>query len=164
MAEVFLLRPSLVARPLVGVLGVHRARCIKVAVRFLSLSHNVEHAVDILHETLVAVCLQRVACALDSLIHVGVVERQSAHLVRLARFGGLLKVGVSSCLLAFAESERYGHVAACLESLSPKRVSNLHLGKFHGSDRIAVATLLLCIGWHQHGSHDSSDNEFLHYL
>ena len=164
MAEVFLLRPSLVTRPLMRMLGVHRARCIKVSVRLLRLGHYVEHAVNILHEALVAVSLQRVACALDGLIHVGVVKRQTSHLVRLAWIGSLLKVGVSSGLLALAEGEGYGHVAACLETLSPERVSNLHLCKLHGSDGIAVAILLLRTGWHQYGSHDSSDNEFLHYL
>jgi len=114
MAQVFFLAPSLVARPVMRVLGVLCTCGVEIAVGFLRLTDDVEHRVDIVLHLLVGVGLQDIARALDGLVRVGVVERQRhefRHVVALARMSGALKVLVSALALAFAESQGNGHFA-----------------------------------------------------
>ena len=74
----------------------------------------------------------------------------------------MLKVLVASRLLAFAEGEWYGDLAAGFEPLSPEAVgSHLHGGERHGSDRIAAESLL-CLRGQQHDYGGSESQKSFH--
>ena len=142
MAQFLHLLPPLAPGPLVRVLGVHRAGSIEVTVRLLGRGHDFQHAVDIGFQLLVGIGLQQVARPLDGLVHVRIVERQASHLVALARMGGLDEVLIPSRLLALAERQRYRHLTAGLQPLSPETVGHPHGSERDGRERIAVGQVL----------------------
>ena len=96
--------------------------------------------------------LQKVGTAFDGLIDIGIVESKASDMHRvgidtLQMLGSNLEVAITPRLLAFGESERHGHFAAGIETLTPKGVGrDLHTGERNGIDGIAT-TLGLC----QHG-------------
>ena len=72
--------PALLATPLVGMFRVDGAGGIEVAVGLLGSRHHVEHGVDISFQFLVRVGLEHIACALDGLVYIGIVEREAHEL------------------------------------------------------------------------------------
>ena len=141
MAQVILLRPTLVACPVVRVLGVHGTCRVEVAVRFLSLGDDVQHTVYVGLQTLVGVGLEYVTGSLDGLVGVRVIEgvgHDFRHIVRIAGLCCPLEVLVSSLALALAEGQWYGHLAAGLEALSPE-TGGIYLdgGEGNGCDGVA---------------------------
>ena len=98
---------------------------IEISVSFLSRSNDIEHAIDIRLEFLVWISLQHVAGTFNRFVWVGVVEavgHQFAHIIGVAWMSSALKVLVSSLRLAFAESQRYSHLARGFDTLSPERI------------------------------------------
>ena len=126
MAEVLYKLPTLCTSPLVRMLRVHCTACVEVSVRLLSCLHDNENAVDVSLKLLVRISLEKVACTLDSLVNVSVVECKTAYLIRVAWVGCLYEVLVTTCLLTLAESERNCCLTACLEALAPECISNLY--------------------------------------
>lgn len=138
MAEVLHHLPTLRACPFVRMFRVHSARCVEIAVGFLSGSHNYEHTVYIVLQFLVGISLEKIACALDSLVDVGIVKSETTYVYRIARMGCVDEISVSSCLLAFTESEGYCHFATRLQALSPEIIGDFHRGEGHRINRIAM--------------------------
>ena len=99
VAQILFLAPALVASPEMRMLRILCTGGIEVSVRFLSLTDDVEHAVDISLQLIVWIGLEHIAGALDSLVRVGIVEairHQLTHVVTLARMSCALKILVSS--------------------------------------------------------------------
>lgn len=125
VAQILFLAPALVASPEMRMLRILCTGGIEISVSLLSRSDDVEHAVDISLEFLVWISLQHVAGTLNRFVWVGVVEavgHQFAHIIGVAWMSGTLKVLVSSLRLAFAESQRYSHLARGFDTLSPERI------------------------------------------
>ena len=80
MAQVLFLAPALVSCPFMGILRILRAACVKIAVRLLCRSDDIEHRIDISHKFLVGIGLQDIAGTLDCLIRIGVVKGQTTYL------------------------------------------------------------------------------------
>ena len=144
VTQVLFLHPACGACPIVGVLGVHRASGIEIAIGLLCRSHDGEHRVDVGLQFLVGVGLQEVACALNGLIHIGIVEGISFHLhlacvLALQLAGSNLKVLVASLALALRESQGDGHVATRLQALPPKRaLLDVYARERHRRDGVAL--------------------------
>ena len=148
VAQLLDLLPALGARPLVRMVGVHRAGGVEVSVGLLRRGHDHQHAVDVALELLVGICLEEVARTLDSLVDVGVVERISRDLVVGTGVRRHLEVAVAARLLALREGKGYGHLAAGLETLPPERVGHLDRGEWYGRygiSRRGVVMLTLCV-------------------
>ena len=133
--------PTLGPSPFVRMLGIHGARSVEIAVRLLRCSHNNQHAVDVGVEFRVGIGLHKVRCTLDCLVHIGVVERQTAYGDSVGRMCGLDEIIVTPRLLAFAESQGDGDVAARLEPLAPEIVGHFHRRERHLPYRIASVGL-----------------------
>ena len=160
MAQYFLLHPTPVARPLMGLLGVDGAGGIQIAVGFLGGGHHVEHAVDVVLQFLVGVGLQYIAGAFYRLVHIGVVEREShesAHVVGIAGMGGLDEILVASFTLALTEGKRDGHFAGGLDALPQKGVL-IHLHGRERNLRVGIARSL-CFGMLPNGQQSGAQNE-----
>ena len=142
MTQHFHLLPSLEARPLVGFLGIDGASGVEIAVGFLGCPHHIEHAVDISLQPFVRIGLENIACPLDGLVDIGVVEGEAhefAHVIFLVGPGRLDEVVVSPFALALAESQRHRHFAGGLQPITPKGVGrNPHTGERHLGEGIAV--------------------------
>ena len=126
--------------------GIHLAGGIEIAVRLLGCRDQHQHAVDIGLQRRVGIGLQEVAGALDRLVDVGVVERESAHVVRGIGPRGAHEIVVAPGLLAFAESERDGHFAAGLQARAPEGVGDFDFGERDLADRVTGLRRLLPAG------------------
>ena len=143
VAQLLVVHPALVARPLVRMLGVHRPGRVQVAVRLLGLRHDGDDAVDIRLQFLVRIGLEHVGGAFDGLIDVRVVEGVPLHLqpqvhrgVQLPR--GHLEVLVPALALALGERQRDGDLAGRLQALPPEGIrGHLHAREGDGVDGIA---------------------------
>ena len=117
--------------------GIHLAGGVEVAVRLLHRRDDDKHAVDIGLKSRVRIGLQEVAGALDRLVYIRVVKGEAAHVIRGIRLRGAHEIVIAPRFLAFAERQRYGHLAAGLQALSPESVGDLDIGERNLSDRIA---------------------------
>ena len=79
VAQVFLLAPTGVASPFVGLLRILGAGGVEIAVRLLFRGVDIEHGVDIGYELLVGIGLQDIAGTLDGLVGVCIVEGQTSY-------------------------------------------------------------------------------------
>ena len=144
MTQVLFLLPPFASCPLVRMLRVHRARRIEIAVGFLCCRHDIEHAVYIVCQFRVGICLEQITSPLDGFIHISVIERITRHVDGVAGMGGMFEVFVTSRLLAFAESEWYRHLAAGFEPLTPELVGHSDRCERYGGDGVAVWLHNLC--------------------
>ena len=129
MTQVLYRYPTLFSCPVVRVLRVHGAGCIKVTVRFLCSGNNDEYAVNVLLQFLVRIGLQRVTGSFYCFVYIGIVEREALYFVGIAGMCCLYKVFVTSRLFTFAECQRDGYFTACLKALSPKVVRHFNGSK-----------------------------------
>ena len=157
VAEYLLHLPALLAAPLVRMLGVDGAGGIEVAVGLLRGTHYVEHRVDISFQLLIWIGLEHVACTLDGLIDIGIVEREAHELCHvplwclqtlmtwvLQRVGCHLEVLVAVLALAFREGQRDSHLAGSLDAVPPEGVRR----DLHGGERnlgIGIPVAVLCL-------------------
>ena len=157
MTQHLLLRPSCLSRPAVRLVRVDGAGGIEIAVRLLCSSHDGYHTVDIAFQSLVGVSLEHIACTLNGLIHIGIIEAEAHERGHVIRFGlqsgmtrmlqcisSLGEVAVPILCLTFAKGKWNSHLSCCLYPVSPKG----GWGHFHGSEgyltvRIAVTRCFL---------------------
>src|SRR5574344_114225 len=108
--------------------------------------------------------LQQITSSLNSFIHICIVKRVSAHLISSTWMCCFIKVFVTSRLLTFFESKRYGNIAAGFQSLPPKGV----WGHFDSCERHlcdGVAPILnRCLGLHAYRRKQQKEKKFLHSL
>ena len=148
--EVFLLYPTLVTSPVMGISGVLGACGVEIAVGFLSRADNVDYRVTVGLQLLVWIGLQDIGCTLKGLVGVGIVEG-IAHAVHLEHLrgifqmsGGIIEVLVAALTLTFRESEGDGRLTTGFESLAPEGTwSHFHTGEWHRADGITTGLLLL---------------------
>ena len=134
--------PTLRSGPFVGVLRIHRAGSIEVAVRFLRGGYEGQHAIDIQFQLFVGIGLEDIARSFNSLIDIGIVESQPANGDGVAGMRGLDKVVVPPRLLAFAKGQGNGYFPARLQTLPPEGVrSYFDRCERHRVYRIAVVLL-----------------------
>ena len=160
VAQHFLLHPTAVAGPMMGLLRVDGAGGIQIAVGLLGGSHHIKHAVDIVLQLLVGIGLQYIAGAFYRLVDIGVVERESherAHVVGIAGMGGLDEILVASFTLALTEGKRDGHFAGGLDALPQKGVL-IHLHGRERNLRVGIARSL-CFGMLSKGQKSGAQNE-----
>ena len=87
VTEEVLCHPTLIATPLVRMLGVDGTGSIKIAVRLLGSTYHIEHTVDVGFQLFVGIGLKHVAGALDGLIDIGIVEGESHELRHVPLLG-----------------------------------------------------------------------------
>ena len=135
MTQNFLNLPTLLATPLVWVLGIDGAGRIKVAIGLLGSTYHIQNRVDISLQLSIGIGLQHIAGTLDGLIHIGIIERE-AHKLRhipllglqsgmawvLQRVGSHLKILVTMLALTLRESQRDGYFASRLDTIAPEGV------------------------------------------
>lgn len=98
MAEIFLQRPPLVTSPLVGMLGIHRARSVQIAVGFTDGSHDIQHTVYIMCQFGIWICQQKIASALYGLIYIRVIEGITLEYIHITGMSRPLKILVAPSL------------------------------------------------------------------
>ena len=62
-------------------LRVHCTACVEISVRLLGCCNDNENAVDVSLELRIRISLEKVACTLDGLVNVSVVECETSNLV-----------------------------------------------------------------------------------
>ena len=170
MAEVLHLTPACGACPVVRFLGVLCACRVEVSIGLLCRCNDTQYTIDIEFQLLVGVGLQDVAGSLDGLVGVGVIKRESSavYLEELGRvlhaLGSVGEVGISPLALALAESQRYGHLTACLEALAPEAfVLNLYRSEGHGGDGVTPSLFSFFRASREgYNRCQCSKNDFLH--
>ena len=140
--------PAPRAGPGVGLLGVDRARGVKITVRLLRVGDLVDQAVEVGVELRVRMNAERVGGSLDDLVQVTVVERVARRLSvpeRLAaqRGGGALEVADAAGLLALGEGERDRDGPVGFDAGRPECVAQMHGGEGHRLDGIVPRRFLL---------------------
>ena len=123
MTQILYLLPSFCSSPSMWFLRINGTGGIEITIRFLCRRHNIEHTVYIGLQFLVGICLKHVARTFNSLIHIGIVEREThefRHIILIAWVGGFNKIGIAPLTLTFAECQRYGNLSCGLDALSPE--------------------------------------------
>ena len=144
VAELLILHPAAVARPLVRMFRIHGPGRVQVTVRLLRRGDDHEDAVDIGLQLLVRIGLEHVGGAFDGLIDVRVVEGIALDLVAEVHGGmhlllRLHEVLVAAFALALGESQRDRHFPGGLEALSPEGIRrDLHAGEGNRVDGITA--------------------------
>ena len=155
--------PTLLAAPLVRMLGINRTGRIEIAVRLLRSSYYIEHRVYVSLQFLVRICLQHIRCTLYRLIDVGIIETESHKLRHIPLFrlqpfvswmlqgiGCHLEVLITMFALAFRESQRNRYFTSCLNTVSPECIGgNLNGGEWYLGIRIP-ALGIRCAHCHCH--------------
>ena len=167
--------PTLASRPAHWLFGVLRAGSIEVAVGFLCRGNDAYHSVAILVDGLavdegIGVRLHQVGGAFQSLVGVGVVEREPhRYLEGLGRvfdvLGSLQEVVVAMLRLAFAERKRNRDIATGLKALPPKRTwGDLYGSEGNGCDRVARLVSLGVAAPHNQRCKEAKQDGLFHYL
>ena len=155
MTQILYLLPSFCSSPSMWFLRINGTGGIEITIRFLCRRHYIEHTVYIGLQFLVGICLKHVARTFNSLIHIGIVEREThefRHIILIAWVGGFYKIRIAPLTLTFAECQRYGNLSCGLDALSPKRVLvYLNRCEWHLGYRITTVVHLAFLCLHATG-------------
>src|SRR5574344_504598 len=135
---------------------------VEIAIFLLSGCHQHKYAVYVCFKLFVRICLKDIACSLDCLIYISVIEREAAYDAGGIRVYSLYEIAVAAILFTFAERKRDCHLAAGLESGAPERIVDLDVCKCYLSIRVAIGNLAGTVLYRQREDGEKEDNYLAH--
>ena len=135
VAQILVLHPSLISRPLMWMLWVDSTSGIEIAIWLLCRTYHIEHAVDISLQLLVRISLEDVAGTFDGLINISIIEREAhelahipllgiqARVIRMLQgIGSHIEILVTVLALTLTESQWHGYLPGSLQTGTPESI------------------------------------------